>query len=80
MKVARTSTLYNHYIVQSFKSKRKKILQNQSLKRFAVFGAGGEIHGHLGTLVLLQEDGGVANHAENSLYIVNYIDRTNFTK
>ena len=44
---------------------------HKSLKRLAFFGAGGEIHKHLGTLVLPQEDEDVANHARKLL--INYI-------
>ncbi len=40
-------------------------------KKVAVFGAGGKIHKHLGTLVLPQEDEGVANHA--GILLVYYI-------
>jgi hypothetical protein len=61
----RSSTLYIYSTVQDCKRQQLKTLTNQSLKKIAVFGAGGEIHRHRGTLVPPQEDEGVANHAGN---------------
>jgi hypothetical protein len=65
----RSSTLYIYSTVQGCKRQQLKTFINQHLKKFAVFGAGGEIHKHLGTLVLPQEDEGVANHAGNILSV-----------